>query len=101
MPPDRDPWSSGGEATRREVREIFARHTAHAAGSVAPAAERRSAVPGILRLPVRLWQIMPRWGRVATGALLAALAVAVAILLPPALENAADNRENIRRATAA
>jgi hypothetical protein len=101
MPPDRDPWSSGGEATRREVREIFARHADHGAGPVAPVAERRSAVPGILRLPVRLWQIMPRWGRVATSALLAALAVAVAILLPPALENAADNRENTRRATAA
>jgi hypothetical protein len=101
MPPERDPWSSGGEATRREVREIFARHADHAGGPVAPAAERRSAVPGVLRLPGRLWRIMPTWGRVATGALLAALAVAVAILLPPALENAAENRENQRRAAAA
>jgi hypothetical protein len=101
MPPERDPWSSGGEATRREVREIFARHADHAAGSVVPAAERRSAVPGVLRLPGRLWKVMPTWGRVATGALLAALAVAVAILLPPALENAAENRENQRRASAA
>jgi hypothetical protein len=101
MPPERDPWSSGGEATRREVREIFARHADHAAGRAAPAAERRRAVPGILRLPGRLWQLMPTWGRVATGALLVALATALAILLPPALENAADNRENERRATAA
>jgi hypothetical protein len=101
MAPDRDPWSSGGEATRREVREIFARHAGHAAGSVAPSTERRSAVPGVLRLPGRLWKIMPTWGRVATGIVFAALATAVAILLPPALENAADNRENQRRAAAA
>jgi hypothetical protein len=101
MPPDRDPWSSGGEATRREVREIFARHATHAAGPAAPAPERRKAVPGVLRLPARLWQLMPRWGRIATGALLAALAAAVLVLLPPALDNAAENRENQRRAEAA
>ena len=101
MPADRDPWSSGGDATRREVREIFARHADHAAGRVAPVDERRSAVPGIVRLPGRLWRLLPTWGRVATGALLVALATAVAILLPPALENAADNRENQRRAEAA
>ncbi len=83
------------------MREIFARHAGHAAGPVAPVDERRSAMPGVLRLPGRLWRLMPRWGRVATGALLVALATAVAILLPPALENAADNRENQRRATAA
>jgi hypothetical protein len=101
MRPDRDPWSSGGEATRREVREIFARHATHAADPIAPAAERRSAVPGILRLPGRLWRLMPRWGRVATAALLVALATAVAVLLPQALENAAENRENVRQAAAA
>jgi hypothetical protein len=98
MPPDRDPWSSGGEATRREVREIFARHADHAGG---PAAERRNAVPGVLRLPARLWRLMPSWGRFATGALLAALAAAVAVLLPQALETAADSREDQRRAAAA
>lgn len=101
MTPDRDPWSSGGQATRREVREIFARHAAHAGGPLEAAAERRSAVPGILRLPARLWRLMPGWGRVATGALLLALAAAVAVLLPQALETAADNRENERRAAAA
>jgi hypothetical protein len=101
MPADRDPWSSGGDATRREVREIFARHADLAAGRVAPVDERRSAVPSIVRLPGRLWRLLPTWGRVATAALLVALAAAVAILLPPALENAADNRENQRRAEAA
>src|ERR687897_2951036 len=101
MPAVRVLWSSGGEATRREVREIFARHADNAAVGGAPAEERRSAVPGVLRLPGRLWTLLPTWGRVATGALLVALAAAVAVLLPPALENAADNRENQRRAEAA
>ena len=99
MPPDRDPWTSGGDATRREVREIFARHADHAAA--AEPEERRAAVPSMLRLPARLWQLLPAWGRVAVGALAVALAVAVAVLLPPALENAAENRENERRAVAA
>ncbi len=102
MCPDRDPWASGGDATRREVREIFARHADHSeAAPAAGAEERRSAVPNLLLLPARLWRLMPRWGRFAVGALLVALAAAVAILLPAALENAADNREAERRAEAA
>jgi hypothetical protein len=99
MARDRDPWTSGGDATRREVREIFAKHADRS--GAAPAAERRSATPNLLLLPVRLWRLMPRWGRVATGALLATLAAAAAILLPIALENAADNRERARQAEAA
>ena len=95
MPPDRDPWTSGGDATRREVREIFARHADHTAA--AEPEERRAAVPSMLRLPARLWQLL----RVAVGALAVVLGVAVAVLLPPALENAAENRENERRAAAA
>ncbi len=102
MCPDRDPWASGGDATRREVREIFARHADPSeATQAAGAEERRSAVPNLLLLPARLWRLMPRWGRFAVGALLVALAAAVAILLPAALENAADNREAERRAEAA
>jgi hypothetical protein len=99
MAPDRDPWASGGDATRREVREIFAKH-ADRSGS-APAAERRSAVPNVLALPARLWRLMPGWGRLAVGALLAAVVATVAILLPPAIEKGAVNRENERRAEAA
>jgi hypothetical protein len=103
MLPERDPWASGGDATRREVREIFARHAqqADAAGAAGRGPERRAAVPGLLRLPSRLWQLLPHWGRLAAGALAVALAAAVAVLLPPALENAAENRENERRASAA
>jgi hypothetical protein len=99
MARDRDPWASGGDATRREVREIFAKHADRT--GAAPATERRSATPTVLLLPVRLWRLMPGWGRVAAAALLAALAAAVAILLPPALENAAENRESARRDEAA
>ena len=95
MPPDRDPWASGGDATRREVREIFARHADHTAA--AEPEERRAAVPSMLRLPARLWQLLPAWGRVAVGALAVVLGVAVAVLLPPALENAAENRERAPR----
>jgi hypothetical protein len=99
MAPDRDPWASGGDATRREVREIFAKHADRSGAT--PTTERRSAIPNVLLLPVRLWRLMPRWGRVATSALLVALAAAAAILLPMALENAAENRESARRAEAA
>ncbi len=102
MAPNRDPWSSGGDATRREVREIFARHADRTAEApAAEAEERRAAVPNLLRLPLRLWQLLPGWGRVAVGAFTVALAAAVAMLLPPALENAAENRESQRRAEAA
>jgi hypothetical protein len=102
MPSDRDPWSSGGEATRGEVREIFARHAQHGAAD-APEIEqeRRKPVPGFLLLPARLWQLLPVWGKLAVSGLFAALAVALAVLLPPALENAAQNRENQRLAEAA
>jgi hypothetical protein len=102
MASDRDPWASGGDATRREVREIFARHADRGELAAATGAEeRRRALPNLLLLPARLWQLLPGWGRIGVGALLLALAAAVALLLPPALENAADNRENQRHAAAA
>jgi hypothetical protein len=102
MPSDPDPWASGGQATRAEVREIFARHAQpHAADVPDVEEERRKPVPGFLLLPARLWQLLPVWGKVAVGGLFAALAVGLAVLLPPALENAAENRESRRLAEAA
>ena len=98
-----DPWSSGGEDTRSEVREIFAQHAERAASSARAGGEedRHRPLPGFLSLPGRLWRILPRAGRIALGALLAAVAVVLALLVPPALDNAGENRENQRRAAAA
>jgi hypothetical protein len=96
-----DPWSSGRQATREEVREIFARHAAarEAAGSAQP--ERRSPLPSLLTLPARGWRGLSRRGKVvvlAVGAALLGLAVA---LVPPALDNASRNEANERAAIAA
>jgi hypothetical protein len=97
-----DPWAGGGQATRDEVRAIFARHAAAreaAAASAQP--ERRSPLPNLLALPAHGWRRLSRRGKVvvmALGAVLFALAVA---LVPPALENAAQNKANERAATAA
>ncbi len=98
-----NPWSSGGERSRSEVRDIFAQHAERAAnaGSAAGEGERHRPLPGFLGLPGRLWTILPRAGKVALGACLAAVAVALALLVPPALDNAGENRENQRRAAAA
>ena len=98
-----NPWSSGGEQTRSEVREIFAQHAERAAGSGDDAGgeERHKPLPGFLSLPGRVWRILPRAGKLALGAFLAAVAVLLALLLPPAFDNAGENRENQRRAAAA
>ena len=45
--------------------------------------------------------MLPRSGKVALGAFLVAVAVMLALLVPPALDNAGENRENQRRAAAA
>jgi hypothetical protein len=84
------------------VRAIFARHAAAreaAASSARP--ERHSPLPNFLALPARGWRGLSRRGKVvvlALGAVLVALAVA---LVPPALENAAQNEANERAAIAA
>ena len=90
-----DPWSS--------VREIFAQHAERAASSARAGTEeeRHRPLPGFLSLPGRLWRILPRAGKVALGAFLVAVAVMLALLVPPALDNAGENRENQRRAAAA
>ena len=98
-----DPWSSGGEHTRSEVREIFAQHAERAAISGRGSGEeaRHRPLPGFLSLPGRIWRVLPRGGKVAVGAALLAAAALLALLVPPALENAGENRENQRRAAAA
>jgi hypothetical protein len=98
-----DPWSGAGDATRAEVREIFARHADAAAnrGAESEQAERRAALPGFLLLPVRGWRSLGRRGKALVLALAAALAGLAALLLPPAFENASRNELNERRAIAA
>jgi hypothetical protein len=98
-----DPWPSGGERTRSEVREIFAQHAERAGSSATPHGEeqRRRPLPGFLKLPVSLWRILPRGGKIAVGALGLALVIVLALLVPPALDNAGENRDNQRRAAAA
>jgi hypothetical protein len=97
-----NPWSGGSDRTRQEVREIFAQH-ARASARAEPSGEerRRRPLPNLFRLPGQLWRLLPPLGKVAVGLLLAALAALAAVLVPPALENAGENRVNQRRAAAA
>jgi hypothetical protein len=92
-----NPWSGAGDSTREEVREIFARH----AQASAEAEERRRPLSNPFRLPGQLWRLLPPLGKVAVGLAVAALAALAAVLVPPALENADENRTNQRRAAAA
>lgn len=94
-----DPWSGGGDRTRSEVREIFARHAER--GGQAGEEERHRPLPGFLALPLRIWRVLSPAGRLALGGALVACAALMAVLLPPAFENAAENKVNERRAAAA
>jgi hypothetical protein len=96
----KNPWSGAGDSTRQEVREIFAQHARASAEAEPPADERRRPLPNLFRLPGQLWRLLPVWGKVAVGLVLAALAALGAVLVPPALDNAGENRANQRRATA-
>jgi hypothetical protein len=102
MPSD-DPWSGAGEHTRKEVREIFARHRAArgAAGEGGEAVGRRASLPGFLGLPARGWRGLSGPGKLAVSALGLALAVLIALLVPPALETAGENQATDRRLRAA
>jgi hypothetical protein len=95
-----NPWSGAGDSTRQEVREIFARHARAAAGAQPPAEERRRPLSNLLRLPAQLWRLLPPLGKAVVGLALGALAALAVVLVPPALDNAGENRENLRRATA-
>lgn len=96
-----DPWSGGREATREEVRAIFARHAAAREAVASAQPERRSPLPNLLALPARGWRGLSRRGKVVVVALGAALFALAVALLPPALETAAQNEANERAATAA
>ena len=78
MPNREDVWGSAGDATRAEVREIFART---ATGRPRGQPERRRPLPGVLGLPRRAWRgLSPGWRRVVVvlGVLsLAGLAIAI------------------------
>ena len=63
--------------------------------------ERRSPLPGFLTLPARGWRALSRRGRAAVLALAAALLVVAVLLVPPALDNAAQNEADERAAIAA
>jgi hypothetical protein len=89
-----DPWSRGGQATREEVRAIFARHAeARSVSEATPEpGQRHSAVPGLASLPAHGWRLLSRQGQalvLTLGAVLLTLALA---LLPPALDNGSRNR---------
>jgi hypothetical protein len=62
---------------------------------------RRAPLPGFLTLPARGWRALSRRGRAAVAALAAALLVVAVLLVPPALENAAQNEADERAAIAA
>ena len=64
-------------------------------------AERRSPLPGFLALPARGWRALSRGGRAAALVLAAALLAFALALVPPALDNAAENEANERAAIAA
>lgn len=100
---ERDPWSGAGENTRDEVRAIFARHQAagEEAGASPQPVERRAALAGVLHLPAQGWRALSLPGKLAVSALALALAVLVALLGPPALENASENEIKDRRERAA
>jgi hypothetical protein len=98
-----DPWSGAGKNTRDEVREIFARHGAarETAGAPSQPVERRAALAGVLRLPAQGWRALSLPGRLGVTASALALAVLLALLVPPALENASENTIKDRRLRAA
>jgi hypothetical protein len=63
--------------------------------------ERRSPLPGFLTLPARGWRALSRGGRAAALVLAGAVVALALALVPPALDNAAENEANERAAIAA
>jgi hypothetical protein len=96
-----DPWSGGRQATRDEVREIFERHAAAREAAALGETKRRSPLPNFLTLPARGWRSLSRGGKGLVAVLGAALLALAVALVPPALDNAAENEANERAAIAA
>jgi hypothetical protein len=97
MPKREDLWGSAGDATRAEVREIFAR-TATDGPPGEP--ERRRPLPGVLGLPRRAWRgLSPGWRRVVV--VLGVLSLAgLAIAIPAAVRTGYDVADAAREADA-
>jgi hypothetical protein len=102
MPQGEDLWGSAGDATRAEVREIFART---ATDRPPGESERRRPLPGVLGLPRRAWRgLSPGWRRVVVvlGVLsLAGLAIAIPAAVRTGYRVADAAREADARAKAA
>ena len=97
MPKGEDLWGSAGDATRAEVREIFARR---ATDGPPGEHERRRPLPGVLGLPRRAWRgLSPGWRRVVVvlGVLLLA---GLAIAIPAAVRTGHDVADAARKADA-
>jgi hypothetical protein len=97
MPKREDLWGSAGDATRAEVREIFARR---AASGPPGESERRHPLPGVLGLPRRAWRgLSPGWRRVVVvlGVLLLA---GLAIAIPAAVRTGREVADAARQADA-
>ena len=97
MPKGEDLWGSAGDATRAEVREIFART---AIGGARGEPERRRPLPGVLGLPRRAWRgLSPGWRRVVV--VLGVLSLAgLAIAIPAAVRTGYDVADAAREARA-
>ena len=97
MPRGEDLWESAGDATRAEVREIFARR---ATDGPPGDSERRQPLPGVLGLPRRAWRgLSPGWRRVVVvlGVLLLA---GLAVAIPAAVRTGNEVTEAAREADA-
>jgi hypothetical protein len=97
MPKREDLWGSAGDATRAEVREIFA---GRATDGPPGEPERRQPLPGVLGLPRRAWRALsPGWRRVVV--VLGVLSLAgLAIAIPAAVRTGNDVTEAAREADA-
>jgi hypothetical protein len=98
MPKGEDLWGSAGDATRAEVREIFARRATDGPPGEQP--ERRRPLPGVLGLPRRAWRgLSPGWRRVVV--VLGVLSLAgLAIAIPAAVRTGNDVVDAAREADA-
>jgi hypothetical protein len=97
MPKGEDLWGSAGDATRAEVREIFARRPTDGPPGES---ERRRPLPGVLGLPRRAWGgLSPGWRRVVV--VLGVLSLAgLAIAIPAAVRTGYDVTDAAREADA-